>query len=355
MMFEFVLVVVAANLIILAGLYFLRHIIAIRAPVLFMALGISLFLCILYPFIVVWVMYPKVIYLYGAFILAGSAVLYAVENRFFSAERPWQGEMTGLAVGEIMAAIEGGPAVEVNPAPFQVAAGKTGGGLTGTPGPADLSAYKKDLEATVFPEPAVQETEVPEVVVGEPETDQMPEVTEVAPAVEISAEIEVPAEADLAVEAEVQDVREFPVPDQVLLLADYSVMDTAQDENLSSVHPETAVPPSGDSPIIPGDAVSPQAGDNQIKSLVARAFDTLESGDKLRAAEMFFQVLKLNPPPKLAAMLCIEISSIYLSGGRARQALAVAEMVREVWGAVLDDYDLDRLENTLIQLRREVQ
>ena len=93
-MFEFIAVVVLANLILLAVLYVLRHVIAIRAPVLLIAVGISILYCILYPFLMALVSYPQVLYLYVFLVVAGAGSLYVIESRLFAvgelkdAERP---------------------------------------------------------------------------------------------------------------------------------------------------------------------------------------------------------------------------------------------------------------------------
>jgi hypothetical protein len=104
----------------------------------------------------------------------------------------------------------------------------------------------------------------------------------------------------------------------------------------------------------PGKDVAPAEGED-IGSLVARSFDALGAGDKFKALEGFFKALKLNPEPRLAAMLCIEISSIYLSEGRRVQALAVMEMLQDVWGPALGEKDSERVKTIIIQLRREAK
>lgn len=106
-MFEFIVVVVLANLIMLAVLYVLRHVIAIRAPVLLLAVGISILYCILYPFLAALVSYPQVLYLYVFLVVAGAGSLYFIESRFFTVRELKESEMTRMSVGEALEAIKG--------------------------------------------------------------------------------------------------------------------------------------------------------------------------------------------------------------------------------------------------------
>ncbi|MDA8227705.1 MAG: hypothetical protein M0T74_08395, partial [Desulfitobacterium hafniense] len=62
-MLEFTMLVIVANLSILACLYVIRHTIAIKTPVLLIAVGISVFFCVLFPVLAVRVPYPMIIYL----------------------------------------------------------------------------------------------------------------------------------------------------------------------------------------------------------------------------------------------------------------------------------------------------
>ena len=104
-MFEFIAVVVLANLIMLAVLFVLRHVIAIRAPVLVLAVGISIIYCILYPFLVALISYPQVLYLYVFLVVAGAGSLYIIENRFFTVRELKEGEASGIIAGDALEAI----------------------------------------------------------------------------------------------------------------------------------------------------------------------------------------------------------------------------------------------------------
>ncbi|MFZ5596039.1 MAG: hypothetical protein ACOY31_03405 [Bacillota bacterium] len=87
------------------------------------------------------------------------------------------------------------------------------------------------------------------------------------------------------------------------------------------------------------------AGEDDLNRLVTAAFDSLAAGDSPGAISGFLKALKQNPPPKLAVMLCMEISSIYIAQGRKDQALAVVEMLEAVWGPVLDESDLNKVKS----------
>ncbi|MHB8918267.1 MAG: hypothetical protein ACYC4H_09610 [Desulfocucumaceae bacterium] len=536
-MFEFILLVVLANLIILGVLYFIRHVIAIRAPVLFMAVGISIFFCILYPFLVAWLSYPRVIYLYGALILAGAGALYIIEMKFFTAEDADTNKSAGMAPGDVLAALEGGPAIDVGRGVFhgfgtvgkqilpdikpeishdagkaeensdntleELAAGIMPGtepdeppdslNITQGPAPAEVeppvsllyeefSGAEETLEESVpvsaenlmaidaeeeVPACTVEEVSAEEVS-GEystladgfgwaqsPTGDVQLEPAAAGSGGEIITEehglLQSPAEAedetltgaeglepeafsdvadlDLACDQEMTpefseaEHMDVPIPKEEEVasypsgpsgqdaapeyeedlplgvnteisqfteirpldnpLADISwVLDSEEGlaGNFSAVEqvveepvvevaalPETVFyseplfsdeaeggrPATESIPVGLGD-ISGLPVELEIRTIVARAFDALGAGDKFGAAECFFKALKLNPPPKLAAMVCVEISSIYLSEGRKAQALAVMEMLQEVWGPMLDENDTGRIKTIIIQLRREV-
>lgn len=296
------MLVILANLIILGGLFFLRHVIAIRAPVLFMAVGISIALCVLYPVLVARISYPQVLYLYAALILAGAGVLYTIENKFFAPEEIRRNEISAAALGDVLVAVEGAPAVDFSRETFPVFIGASPGNIQGE--------EPRDLYSNM--EPAAEALPEAEILLIGP-----PSPLEAAPAE--------PAEEEMPAALAAGEVPELILP-----------WDT----------PEAAIAQTVDQqPPIP----------ETIEGLLDKAFDALGSGEKYRAAEIFFKALKLNPGPKLAVMICLEMSSIYLSRGRKGQALAVMEMLWDVWGPMLDEVNTVKIKTILIQLRREVQ
>lgn len=428
-MSEFVLVVFLANLIILVCMYLLRHVIAIRAPVLFIAVGISVILCILYPFMVAWVSYPKVLYLYAALILAGAGVLYKIENTIFAATDIRRGEMAGVAVGEALAAVEGGPALDVNKGVFQgfVPAISDSMPIEGAGAEVDqetpavilveaqepcgseagkVIAESMSMETGLIEEPAgefatdalyfepdeiifieeipveVSEVEAenetgepaagaPEFALEEPDwplaEPERPDVAVEGILEEISASLlhedakdDAGEEAPAGFDLEEPETGEYEAGDLLAVVTQeeaeadpFEGLAAAEMPEINTSHyldPEQEA--AGDLAIdqMPG----MQRDEKDIGDLVAEAFDSLRTGDRAGAAESFFKALKLNPAPKLAAMLCIEISSIYVAEGRTRQALAVMEMLQDVWGPSLEENDLGRIKTILIQLRREV-
>lgn len=104
-MLEYVLVVLIANAVMLACLYLLRHAIAIRAPVLLITVCISTFYCILYPFLVAHIPYPKIVYFYLMLIIVGAAVLYFIEVKFFS-QYDTGDNIAGIVSADAMAVVE---------------------------------------------------------------------------------------------------------------------------------------------------------------------------------------------------------------------------------------------------------
>lgn len=304
-MSEFVLVVVLANLIILACMYLLRHVIAIRAPVLIIAVGISIFLCILYPFLAARAGYPLVIYLYAALVLAGAGVLYKIESALFAVNDTRGGETPGMAIGEALAAVEGGPVLDVGRGAFR-----------------GFSATEVDILKD-FPETAGEADEQPDGVGGRfryAHTGAGGKGLE-----------EIPETGDLIISTDLLEI-----PPAKAAAAIEPVWEAKTEEKLDEIYADDAV-------------------EQDLRSLVAYAFDKLVAGNRTGAAEIFFKALKQNPPPKLAAKLCIEIGSIYMAEGRTGQALGVLEMLQDLWGPVLDENDLGRIKTIIIQLRREVQ
>lgn len=386
-MLEFILLVILANLAILGCLYILRHVIAIRAPVLFMAVGISIFLCVLYPFLVARVPYPQIIYLYTVLILAGAATLCRVENKYFAPGEVIMNQAPAASPGDVLAAAEGAPEVEVCGVAFP------GLGRTGLNVDIPAVEEKAGPPAEKTAEEAVKE------VLEETEKDTAGETSEKT-AEEAAAEVmEEAAEEVFRIEAFV--TAPGPAPEEPWL--EEPEPKEPEPEGLEPEGPEPegfepeepefdesefeqpvhafeeAAPAGGPEvawEVSSTDLVSPHLAEEKqqpeavsgegtgeadtgagqdIRMLVTRAFDALGAGDRSGAAESFFKALQLNPAPKLAAMICIEISSIYMAEGRRGQALAVMEMVRDVWGSMLDETDMGRIKTIIIQLRREVQ
>ncbi|KJS02111.1 MAG: hypothetical protein VR68_03535 [Peptococcaceae bacterium BRH_c4a] len=336
-MFEFVLMVVLANAIMLACLYILRHVIAIRAPVLFIAVGISIFYCILYPFLVSRVPYPKVLYLYGLLIMIGAALLYIIETRFFSVEEE-EVDALALCASQVVAAH-----------------------LPGKYGAEEIIEVQDDLEEISTDEPrgegeAQSEECIPpvslymleildEVVIGE-ESDK-PGITRDAMTI-----LDVVDEVATVEEAITSSDRDYA--DGGAVLQDYPGNLLKETEKVITEEQWELEGTAGD--ISGGETRDEQewVGDSQISIMVARAFDSLASGDSAGAVEDFFRVLRMEPPPKLAVMLCIEISSIYLARGHKGQSLAVLEMLDVVWGHALDPGDAQEVKTKIKRLEGEI-
>ncbi len=292
-MSEFVLVVVLANLVMLALMYMIRHIISIKVPVLLMAAAISILLCILYPFMVAKLTYPRVMYYYAVLVLAGAALLYMIESTLSEREdykREYSGTVPG-GEGEDAAGVAAG-----EPAEAGMADSFRAGDHENWPGiPTDADRLHDGGNGA--PEDGLGETlKTVENDCGEP-----------------------------------------------------AVLETAKGSACKPVEIATG---TGGIPECVKTAAFRQE-DPDINELVNIAFERLGSGDRAGAAEHFFNALRLNPPQKLAVRLCIEISSIYMAEGRTKQALAVMEMLLDAWGSALDENDLVRIKTIIIQLRRE--
>lgn len=104
-MFEFIGLTIMMNGLILAGLYYFRRIIPIRAPVLFIATGISVLFCLLYPFLAYFLSYPAVIYFYVLLVVFGGVLLYFIESFYFSPQTV-SGEHAGGVPGSMPAAVD---------------------------------------------------------------------------------------------------------------------------------------------------------------------------------------------------------------------------------------------------------
>lgn len=305
-MFEFVLVVVLANAMMLACLYFLRHVIAIRAPVLFMAVGISTFYCILYPFVVARIPYPKILFLYIILIIIGATVLYFIETRFFL--RCDGGEsLAGMAATEALAVVES---------------------------KSPLLAVKKKFAGR-------------RAAVDFTRAFQFDRIGGRKASVDESPGMGVPVEEPVR-KSGVSCHQPLEMPDEPGIDLPAAAMESVSDDVSSPAGLEEA-PALGEAeegPIL-------QDGED-IGILVARAFDRLTYGDSAGAVGDFFKALRLEPPPKLAVMICVEIVSVYLAQGHKRQALAVLEMLEAVWGRDLSAEGLAEIKSKINKLREEV-
>lgn len=309
-MFEFVLVVVLANAMMLACLYFLRHVIAIKAPVLFMAVGISTFYCILYPFVVARIPYPKILFLYIILIIIGAAVLYFIETRFFL--RCDGGEsLAGMAATEALAVVE-------PKRPLLAVRKEFADRMAAVDFTRLLQFYRIGGQKG-----SVDESSGP----GGPVKESVRES-----GVSCHQHLEMPDEPGIDLPAAAME----SVTDDVASLADLEAAPALEEKNQKTE----------EGPI-------QQCGED-IGILVARAFDRLEYGDSVGAVGDFFKALRLEPPPKLAVMLCVEIVSVYLAQGHKRQALAALEMLEAVWGQALSAEDLAEIKVKINKLRGEV-
>ncbi|MFZ5651719.1 MAG: hypothetical protein ACOY4I_12800 [Bacillota bacterium] len=334
-MFEFVLVVVLANAIMLACLYFLRHVIAIRAPVLFIAVGISTFYCILYPFVVARVPYPKILFLYLILIMIGAALLYLVETRYFSHYGGEEGP-AGMTASEALAVMgsKSPPLTAIKEFNDRAAAGD----FTGIIQVAEDSV--EHIQAGSKPEEieedgqeaAEEEIQLEAGESGDPETETAP-----------------CAVYEQACEALPQDEAECDTPPEA---AEVEAVPSVESDSLSQAALEAA--PAIEENSERAEECPALKDGGEIGPLVARAFDRLASGDSAGSVNDFFKALRLDPPPKLAAMLCVEIGSVYLAEGQKRQALAVLEMLDAVWGQALSAEDLSEIKAKINKLRGEV-
>jgi hypothetical protein len=322
-MLEFVIIVIIANLIMLAALYLLRHVINIRAPVLFLAVGISILYCLSYPFLAARVPYPQVVYLYTVLVLAGAGVLYIIESRILEPYKIRDDEMAGMSVGEALAAVGGiKPSVQVTVEPDEKNDPER---MAAEPDTAATNAHAEDVKDKV----------AEESVAG---TAKDGELEEKAPADELVEEVlTAGAEGEVATgEAE-----------------DEIVAGEAEDEEITDGAEEKVITEEivGEQDFGRLCADLQEVGvlphDEAVCGLIVQSFDCLAAGDSTGAVEGFFEILKLKPSPELALKLCTVISSVYLAKGYKEQALSVMEMLKVMWGPVLDENDLERMETTI--------
>lgn len=325
-MFEFVIVVVLSNAIMLACLYFLRHVIAIRAPVLFIAVVISTFYCLLYPFAAARVPYPKILFFYVVLIMIGALLLYLVETRYFS--------QCGEEAPAGMTA-SGALAVTASKRPPLPAIMEFNHREAAVDGADDVQAGSMhEVIEEDGQEAAEEEIQLEAVESREPENETVPcavyeQVCEALPQYEGRCDtLPEAAEAEVAPSLDTDILSQAAVEDA-----------PAKEENGEGAQETPAVE---------------DRGEGEIESLVARAFDSLAFGDSVSAVNDFFKALRLDPPPRLAVMLCVEIGSVYLAEGHKRQALSVLEMLEDVWGQALSAADLAEIKTKIIKLRGEV-
>ncbi|MHB8156074.1 MAG: hypothetical protein ACYDEQ_01550 [Desulfocucumaceae bacterium] len=352
-MLDFVFVVILANLIMLAALYLLRHIIAIRAPVLIIAVGISIIYCISYPFIAARAAYPNVVYLYILLIMAGAGLLYYIENRFFASRELSENEITAMTAGEAIKPEEPLESVEA------VAVSEENWTITAE----EMEALLEDIDSHSLAdsgsehETAITQSDLPgmlEEAFVEIPADQneavprqelvsiiSPDINNMDNASGITEEISVNMFGIEILEEEAATLDEI----DGVLVDDADMAEVDASDELEAVDEANAE----------GGNMWAADDDQGISGLVAHAFDSLSSGDSAVAVELFFKALKLGPQPKLAVLLCTRISSIYLSQGRKMQALCVMEMLEAVWGPRLNQGELEGIRTIIIQLRGEVE
>ncbi len=85
-----------------------------------------------------------------------------------------------------------------------------------------------------------------------------------------------------------------------------------------------------------------------IYGLVEAAFDKKSAGDLPFAVGTFMRVLKLSPPPRLAMLVCLEMSAIYRDIGQREQAVAALEMFLACWGS---DFSTDVMGTILSSIK----
>lgn len=308
------MLIVFINLIMIMGMFLFSRVTNISISVLFISFGISIMLCLLYPFLASWITFTQIIYLYTGLILVGTWVLYLAENKIFSHDYKNSTKKTFKETLS-METLDNTETLDDKEAKEIIAELE----INGVPEIDRLSGtdeFTKVTETTVAPEVAA--------VLDVDKVTEVAKIPDCSPGVSYEKPIRI----------EVSEVNADVGSETVVLDVPAEVMEV--EKGLSDVEEQRAL-------------------ENQdISSLVSGGFDCLATGNSVGAINNFFKALRLNPPPQLAVMLAIKISSLYLDVGCKRQALSLMDTLQDVWGPLLDEKDQKRVEIIKIQLRREI-
>ena len=87
-----------------------------------------------------------------------------------------------------------------------------------------------------------------------------------------------------------------------------------------------------------------EADENDVKSLINRAFDSLNGGQLNEAAEYFYSAIEKRPPLNLEIQIAIQLSVIYGELGQADLALDILTGYNEQYRSRLTDEDKASLD-----------
>jgi len=404
-MLEFILLVILANVVILAGLYLLRRVIAMKAQILLIAVGISIIYCVLYPFLAARVSFSGVMGIYAILILVGAMLLYIVESKYFAYDKMNDDNSVGVK-GDVPVAFGGlSSAVNIDMGIYRKVRLDQGPYINlydenAQPvGEEEADAEIEDLfaaESDLPLEDLIEEFEnidsagggaadaAMEVgpaaeagAGGKQPTEKMKEEPEELPVEAGDAESEIQAAGEEEAATEDLPATEGELPQanrQVLdnvekgvlagkLASEYEGLIEAKGPDETSEVEKPAQeyeadeeagaeePPAEETVAVPAAAITCAS---DMNGLIMQAFDRRESGDRIGTVDLFIRALKLNPPKELAVMMCNEIYAIYLSGGQYGLALAIMEMLSDVWGPVLDKHEREKISEKINQLRGDV-
>ena len=357
-MVDFFAFAVIINLLMSALIYTIRYSIPIRTPVLIIASLMSILFCSIYPYMASIFVFPKVIYSYVLLVLAGAVLLYFIERIFFAPEYLVK-LSEPVVMGQTLTVLE-------TPSPVGPAFS-----LLQIPSGMEIVAGNQVLPLAPFAEMTVSELcttadevpgYVPEDALEDIKKDIYEETEKIAADIEkeilfvleneynrnMEDAVEEAASAMFYEQYDQTETGDFlfynPLEDEgegstVIDLPGGTGPDEDVEENTGESQKDEKSPLNEgyllekEQPLIEtAGEEAPAAGESGVNGLVEAAFDKKSAGDLPAAVGTFMRVLKLSPPPRLAMLVCLEMSAIYRDIGQREQAVAVQEMFLSRWG-----------------------
>jgi len=290
-MLAFVLAVLLFNLFFMCLFFFIRHMIAIATPVLVMTALVAFFCTITFPYLAAFFDYGTLAVIFCMMILCFSVLLTLADKKFpapaFSA-----------ADADHPSDQEEPPSKGLNLAAEKTAVEKTAVEKTVLVTAQDLEVVAQQLPQTPNP----LETQPPEEM-GETPPEKISQSTG------LENEPELVHTATTAEDLEICNAG-------------------VAESDFFRIEPKQTDP----------------------NALINLGFDRKQNGDCLGAATFFFSVLQMQPEPKLAILLAMEISDIYRAAGQFWQAAEILNILLDSWRNELDTGKVARLEIKISQL-----
>ncbi|KJS14590.1 MAG: hypothetical protein VR69_17015 [Peptococcaceae bacterium BRH_c4b] len=397
-MVDFIAFAVIINLLMSALIYTIRHSIPIRTPVLIIASLMSLLFCSIYPYMASIFVFPKVIYSYVLLVLAGAVLLYFIERIFFAPE-----DLVKLSepvvMGQALTVLETPSPVVPAYSLLQIPSGMEIVAETVLTSEREIlsengifTINSQVLPLAPFAEMTVSELcatadevpgYVPEDALEDIKKDIYEETEKIAADIEKEILFVLENEYNRNMEDAVEEAASAMFYEQYdqTETGDFLFYNPWEDEGEGSIvidlpggtGPDEDVEENTgesqkdeESPLNEGylsekeqllietaGEEAPAEGESGVNGLVEAAFDKKSAGDLSSAVGTFMRVLKLSPPPRLAMLVCLEMSAIYRDIGQREQAVAVLDMFLARWGSNFSTDVMGTILSSIKELKGE--